>query len=65
MMGLSTRSLAEWAGEIRVVGNVGAHFDPREAVEQTEAEDLGRLLRQLLAYVYEMPAKIRRTRDQR
>lgn len=62
--GALDRSLAEWAREIRVVGNVGAHFDPSETIEQREAEDLGRLLRQLLAYLYEMPAKIRRTREQ-
>lgn len=62
--GALDRSLAEWAREIRIVGNVGAHYSPEETVEQDEAEDLGRLLRQLLAYVYEMPAKIRRSRRQ-
>jgi hypothetical protein len=61
--GALDRSIAEWAAEVRVVGNVGAHFDAGEPVEQSEAEDLGRLLRQLLAYVYELPAKIRRTRE--
>jgi hypothetical protein len=55
-------SLAEWAHEIRVVANAGAHFDPIADVSQDEAEELARLTRELLRYVYEMPARIQRTR---
>jgi hypothetical protein len=60
--GVLDRNLAEWAKEIRVVGNVGAHFDPQQSVDQGEAENLSRLTRQILHYVYELPASIRRTR---
>lgn len=55
-------SLAEWANEIRLVGNVGAHFDPIEDVSLAEATDLGKLTRQLLHYIYELPASIQRKR---
>jgi hypothetical protein len=58
------RSLADWAKEIRIVGNVGGHFDASGAdVFPEEAQDLSRLLRELLRYLYEMPARIKRTRS--
>jgi len=57
------RNLADWATEIRLSGNAGAHFDPIDDVEVAEAEDLARLTRQLLHYVYELPAKLRRSRE--
>jgi hypothetical protein len=60
--GVLNGSLAEWATEIRVVAKSGAHFDPLADVGQEEAEDLARLTRELLRYVYEMPAQIQRTR---
>lgn len=56
-------SLAEWAREIRVVANAGAHYDPLADVPQQEAEELARLTRELLRYIYEMPARIQRTRS--
>jgi hypothetical protein len=55
-------NLAIWAEEIRLVGNTGAHFDPMRAVELDEARDLAKLTRQLLHYVYELPASIQRKR---
>lgn len=55
-------TLAEWASEIKAVGNVGAHFDPTDDVSKEEAEDLQHLTRSLLEYLYEMPARIRRSR---
>jgi Domain of unknown function (DUF4145) len=61
--GALDRSLAEWAKEIRIVANVGAHFDPVDDVTPEEAENLSRLLRELLRYLYEMPARISRTRS--
>lgn len=57
-----TPDLAEWAKEIRLAGNVGGHFDPIDDVDLAEAEDLGRLLRSLLIYLYEIGAQIRRAR---
>jgi hypothetical protein len=60
--GALNQSLAAWAKEIRLVGNVGGHFDPADDVTPEEAENLARLLRELLRYLYEMPARIRRAR---
>jgi hypothetical protein len=60
--GALDRNLAEWAKEIRIVGNLGGHFDLADDVEPDEAENLSRLLREVLRYLYEMPARIRRTR---
>jgi Domain of unknown function (DUF4145) len=57
-------SLVEWAAEIRLVGNAGAHPDQLEPVDQVEAADLARLCRHLLTMVYETPARIRRARQQ-
>lgn len=55
-------TLAEWAKEIRLAGNVGGHFDPMDDVQPEEAEDLGKLLRSVLTYLYEMPARLKRSR---
>jgi hypothetical protein len=56
-------SLMEWAAEIRLVGDAGAHPEDLEPVTLTEAQDLAQLCRQLLSVVYEMPARIRRARS--
>lgn len=55
-------SLSDWATEIRLTANVGAHFDPIEDVSLNEANDLSRLTRELLKYLYEMPAQLQRAR---
>jgi hypothetical protein len=60
--GALDRSLAEWAKEIRIVGNVGGHFDLVDDVAPEEAHNLSRLLRELMRYLYEMPARIGRSR---
>jgi hypothetical protein len=57
------RSLAEWAAELRTAGNVGGHFDAMDDVSEDEAAELNRLLRGVLMYLYEMPAKLRRSRE--
>ncbi len=57
-----TPDLAEWAKEIRLARNVGGHFDPMDDVDVAEAEDLSKLLRSLLVYLYEVGAQIRRAR---
>ena len=54
--------LADWAEEIKLGGNAGAHLETLEPVTQREAEDLGRLLRELLKYLYELPAGLNRSR---
>jgi hypothetical protein len=57
------RNLAEWAKEVRLTGNAGGHYELAEDVTQAEAEDLAKLVRQILHYTYEMPAKLRRARE--
>jgi len=58
-------SLVEWANEIRVLGNAAAHPDSLNPVSEQEAADLGRLCRQLLNMIYEVPARITRSRAAR
>ena len=55
-------ALVEWAAEIRLVANAAAHLDELVPVDQQEAAELARLCRQLLMFVYETPASIRRAR---
>jgi hypothetical protein len=59
------RSLFEWASEIRALGNTGGHFDPLENVSPEQADELLALVRQLLRYIYEEPARIERLRESR
>ena len=45
-----------------MVGNVGGHFDPADTVDMTEAEEMSRLARGIFTYLYEMPARVARSR---
>jgi len=56
-------TLADWAKELRLGGNAGGHFDPMDDVTPEEAEELSKLLRAVLTYLYEMPAKLKRARN--
>jgi len=56
-------SLADWAKELRLAGNAGGHYDPMNDVTPDEAEVASKLLRSILTYLYEMPAKLRRARQ--
>jgi hypothetical protein len=38
--GLLLPTLADWAKEVRLVGNIGAHFDPMDTVSKDDAEKL-------------------------
>jgi hypothetical protein len=58
-------TLSEWADEARGLGNVGGHFDPLEEVNPEQATDLSRLVRQILQYKYEEPARRERLRASR
>lgn len=58
-------TLAEWAQEVRALGNKGAHFDPIEDVTREQADDLSQLVRALLRYLYEDPDRVRRMRESR
>lgn len=55
-------SLAQWAKELRLVGNVGGHLDPLDDVDMDEADEMSRLARGMFTYLYEMPAKLARSR---
>jgi hypothetical protein len=57
--------LADWAQEIRIVGNTGAHYDALAIVTLDEARDLSDLARRMLEYIYELPARIQRGRANR
>ena len=60
--GVLHSTLSDWAKEIRLVGNAGAHFDPIETVTQEDAQQLLSFTRELLRYLYELPAELMRRR---
>lgn len=55
----------DWVGQIRDLGNAGAHPEIFGDVTQDEAEELRRLVGQLLEVVYVQPARIQRAREAR
>jgi len=55
-------TLADWATELRLVGNVGAHFDAMNDVSKDDAAALLGFLRELMKYLYELPAQLARRR---
>lgn len=57
-------ALADWAQEIRLIGNVGAHFDPIQNVELDDAIQLMKFLLELLKYLYELPAQLARRQEE-
>jgi len=60
--GILQPTLAEWTKEVRLVGNAGAHFDPMDTVSKKDAEQLIGFVRELLRYLYELPAELARRR---
>ena len=56
-------TLSEWAKEVRLVGNTGAHFDPIQQVSSEDAQQLINFVRELLRYLYELPAELARRRS--
>jgi len=63
--GVLQPALADWAHEVRLVGNTGAHFDPINQVSMDDARDLVTFIRELLRYLYELPADLTRRRSSR
>lgn len=59
------QSLADWATEVRLLGNAGAHFDPINSVSKEDAQALINFTRELLRYVFEYPAQVQRLRQER
>jgi len=60
--GVLQPTLADWAKEVRLVGNTGAHFDPMDSVSKEDAEQLNAFVRELMRYLYELPAELARRR---
>jgi len=60
--GILQPTLAEWAKEIRLIGNVGAHFDPMQTVSMEDANQLLLFVREIVKYIYELPAELARRR---
>ena len=56
-------NLAQWAAELRLVGNLGGHFDALDDVQMDQAEEMSRLASGLFNYLYEMPAKLAHSRS--
>lgn len=57
--GTITQPLKEFAHEIRLTGNVGAHSDGLEDVEEEDADDVMAFTDQYLEHVYVMPERLK------
>lgn len=55
-------SLADWAKEVRLIGNSGAHYDLIEQVTPEDAKDIINFIRELVRYLYELPADLDKRR---
>lgn len=56
-------TLSEWAKEVRLVGNTGAHYDPKTHVTIEDAKQLLEFVREILKYLYELPADLDRRKN--
>lgn len=56
--GLLHPTLAEWAKEVRLVGNAGAHYDPINVVSADDARQLVEFIRELSKFIYELPYEL-------
>ena len=63
--GLLQPVLADWAKEVRLIGNIGAHYDPMKAVSIEDAKQLTKFIQELLSYVYILPAELEKARSSR
>lgn len=61
--GILHPNLSDWATEVRLIGNIGAHFDLIDTVKEDDASDLLSFVLELLRYLYELPATITRRRS--
>lgn len=59
-----TKDIKDWAHEIRLTGNIGAHPDEDglQDVTQEDADELIKFMEEYLNYVYIMPAKVAKKR---
>ena len=58
-------TLAEWAKQVRVLGNAGAHPNELEPVSIADAQDLGALINSVVEYLYRVPARLTRSRTRK
>ncbi|MDO9067535.1 MAG: DUF4145 domain-containing protein [Deltaproteobacteria bacterium] len=58
-------TLAEWAMEVRLAGNLGAHFDLMSTVSTDDAKAMLAFVRELMRFLYELPTQLARVRTQR
>jgi len=63
--GILDKNLGDWANEIRLIGNVGAHFDPINDVESEDANQIILFIEELIKYIYIMPAEIAKRRKRK
>lgn len=56
-------SLADWAREVRLVGNQGAHYDPANPVTMDDATQLLSFVQELMKYLFTLPAELKRRRN--
>ncbi len=56
-------SLSEWAKEIRLIGNQGAHYDPANKVTMEDAKQLMNFVEELMKYLFVLPAELNRRRN--
>ena len=59
------KTLGEWATEIRLIGNNGAHFDPINNIQKSDADQIILFIDELLKYLYIMPKEIEKRRQQK
>ena len=55
-------TLADWAKEVRLVGNAGAHFDPINAVSKDDVAQLINFVQELSKYLYVLPFELNKRR---
>ncbi|BCQ54314.1 hypothetical protein BLKGLAD_33760 [Burkholderia gladioli pv. gladioli] len=56
--GLLPSTFSDWAKEVRLVGNIGAHFDLEDDVSSKDAEQLRDFIAELLNHLYVLPSKL-------
>jgi len=56
-------SLSDWAREVRLLGNQGAHYDPANEVTMEDATQLLNFTQELMKYLFELPAELKRRRN--
>jgi len=61
--GILPPTLSDWGKEVRLIGNAGAHFDPISKITIEDAQQMVNFVRELLKYLYELPAELKKRRS--